>query len=100
MKVTTVLAIRVGNMGEGGSPPGEQIPRKRGSPKTQKVGFKSNTDVREILLRRGSQKSRKFAHKIKDFSETNRSLETGAIFLPRPSHYLSGNVGGVSVYAF
>ena len=66
-------------MGEGGSPPGEQTPRKRGSPKTQKVGFKSNTDVREILLRRGSQKNRKFAHKNQDFSESNRPLDTRAI---------------------
>ena len=67
MKVAGVLAIRVGNVGEGGSPPGEQTPRKRGSPKTQKVGFKSNTDVREIVLRRGRQNNRKFAHKINDF---------------------------------
>ena len=53
-KVTTVLAIRMGNKGEGGSPPGEQTPRKRGSPKTQKVCFKGNTDARESVPRRGS----------------------------------------------
>ena len=44
--------------------------------------------------------NRKYAHKIKDFSESNRSFDSGAIFLPRPSHYLSRNVGEVSVYAF
>ena len=38
MKVTAVLAIRVGYKGEGGSPLGGTEAMRRGSPKTQKVG--------------------------------------------------------------
>jgi hypothetical protein len=46
----------------------------------EKSGFKSNRDAREIVPRRGSQKNRKFAHKIKDFSESVSSFGSGAIF--------------------